>query len=299
MAVRERIPTDHPLIQRVAYGRGPLLLSLPFVVIGVLLGLIGLRVVEVDPASVHAPWGILTAIGAVFALAGLSLLVNALRGMLLRSRRKHLSRMHPERPWLGDWPWDARRGRDEPWRRVLAAWFGFTLFALFQVPFVWWAFLSGEGPWMVKGIVGLFLLICLLVGGTAFHRTMQALRYGSSYVVYEEFPFRLGSEARVRFGPCRFDRLTVDLECVEERFETRGHGKNRSTTNVMNRLHHEQRTLELAPSVPEVDLRFSLPDDPELTTAFVQLPIRYWRLRVRADVPGVDLDTSLLLPVYA
>lgn len=39
--------------------------------------------------------------------------------------------------------------------------------------------------------------------------------------------------------------------------------------------------------------------DPELTTAFVQLPIRYWRLRVRADVPGVDLDTSLLLPVYA
>jgi len=299
MATRERIPADFPLVFRVAFGKGPLLLSLPFIAIGAFVVLVGLRVVPVDPSAVHAPWEVVTAAGAIFALGGVTLLCQALRGLAHRARRREMLRLHPGRPWLGDWPWDARGARDGPWRRMLHAWFGLGLFACFLVPFVWWAFLSGVGPWMVKGIVGFLLLITVYMGGSAVHRTLQALRYGTSYVVYEDFPFRLGGEARLRFGPCGSDALTVSLECIEEKFETRGRGNNRSTTNVMNRLYRDRRTVQPPPGMPEIDLRFPLPDDADLATDFSEVPIRYWRLRVRTEAPGPNLDTTLLVPVYS
>jgi len=96
-----------------------------------------------------------------------------------------------------------------------------------------------------------------------------------------------------RAGPIRFA-----LECVEEYFETRGTGRNRTRTNVMDRLWRDERVVEVPAHMPEADLRFALPDDPDLATDLCGLPIRYWRLHATADAPGVDLDTYLLLPVY-
>ncbi len=301
MAGFERISNDWPLLHRVATRGGPalLLFALPFVGTGVFVALIGLGAVTVDPASVHAPMPVITAVGAAFGLAGVAVAAQGMRATLHAARRRRRELLTGGEAWRVDWPFDANGAVDSPWRHALLGWAFAGFLSLFLSPFVWWGFLSGHGPFLVKLVVGMFASIGVLSIVAALRRTVQALRYGRSYLIYERVPFRLGDELRVRFGPCRFDRLDVALECLLERCETTGTGNNRSNTLVSYRLFADERTLDLAPNTPEVELRLPLPDDPELTTDFSSEAIRYWRVRLRGEAPGIDLTTAMPVPVYA
>ena len=88
------------------------------------------------------------------------------------------------------------------------------------------------------------------------------------------------------------------MRFIEERIETSGTGKNRSSTIVHDVLYEE--TKELAPRMLEAEVRleFALPDNDEWVNRISGTPVRYWELLLEADVPGVDFHVSWPLPVY-
>jgi hypothetical protein len=91
--------------------------------------------------------------------------------------------------------------------------------------------------------------------------------------------------------------LKATWRFVEERFETTGTGKNRTTRQVCYAHFSETRALAPGRTSPEVDLSFTLPDEPEWVTDVTGRPVRYWELVVEADVPGVDFHATFPLPV--
>jgi hypothetical protein len=198
-----------------------------------------------------------------------------------------------------DYEWDEQGSREAVGRKIGGSIVGTVLFGVFLAPFHWWAWLSGQGVLFVQIMVALFELIFLLVVWNALKHMVHALKYGGSYLRFERFPFRLGEELHVRFGPNRFDRVRFTLRCVEEFWETSGSGRNRSKKLVCNRIYSEEQVVDASAATPELDVRFRLPDDPELTTHLAGAPVRYWQLRAQADSPGLDLDVALLVPVYA
>jgi hypothetical protein len=283
-----RIHKNETLSQQVAYGRGAMLLSIPFVVIGGIFTAVGFAGVELEGAN--APMWVIGAFGLAFLLAGLILLANALRSRRAAARR----RAHAGAPpWERDFPWDPAGAKDRALARVASAFLGSLFLAVFLVPFNWWAFLSGEGPLPVEILVGLFDLLLLLVLGNAFYLLAQLAKYGSSRLGFPRFPFFLGERLEVVFSPNRFAEIRFVLRCVEERYETAGESRNL----VCYELHRQERTLEVSALEPEVAVGFELPEEP--ANSLEEPPVRYWELLVEAEEPGVDFATTFVLPVYS
>jgi len=301
MPTRERTRIQNPMTmsQRVAGGWGMLLFSLPFLGIGIFLSLTGFELVPIELEGANAPLWVIGAVGLAFALAGLVVFVNAARGLVHQGRVRERERLHRGRPWMIDYEWDEQGSREAVGRKVGGALLGVMLFGVFLAPFNWWAWGSGQDSLFVQIIVSVFDLIMLLVIWNAVKHMIHALKYGGSYLAFESFPNRLGEELRVRFGPNRFDRVRFTLRCVEEYWETRRCGRERSKSLVSDQVYADVLEIETSTTTSELDVHFTLPDDPELTTHLAGAPVRYWQLRAQAEAPGLDLDVALLVPVYA
>jgi hypothetical protein len=290
---RVRIRKNDTLSQRVAYGRGALLLSIPFVLVGATFAVLGFADVRLKGAN--APMWVIGATGLSFLLAGVLLLANAVRGIRAASRRRALA----DAPaWERDFPWDRSGTTDRTPGRVANAFLGSALLLVFLVPFNWWAFLSGKGPLPVEVFVAFFDLLLLAVLGNAGYLLLQLVKYGRSRLGFRRFPFLTGERLSVVFSPNRFAEVRFVLRCVEERFETTGAGKNRTTSLVCDQIYRDERVLEPGSLLAEVEVEFDLPDEPEWGNRFGEMPLRYWELLVEAEEPGVDFSTSFLLPVY-
>ncbi len=238
---------------------------------------------------------------------GLSLILHGFKGLGRRARVAGLKRAHPDEPWLWDYPWDRYGARDDNRRRVVRAFVGAAFFVLFLLPFNYVGFVMDDVPgrWLWMGIVGLFDLVTLAAIGHAIYLLLRYLKYGTSALSFDAIPFRVGQEAGLRFlGPGRGevpDRVVVTLRAIEERYETRGSGKNRSQRVVCYENYADTRTVEDVRVRWEgrrgLALRFALPAD-AAGTRLSERPPRYWELEVSADVPGVDYKATFLLPVY-
>jgi len=296
--VGKRISKQNSMTYRTGYRGGAALFSLPFLGIGVFFALMGFEVIPVPGDSkVNAPLWVVGFVGLAFALAGLMLLGHGLRGMRHHARRKHIVQIHPNRPWLADYPWDETGIDSRLGARALQNLFGTTIWFVFLVPFHWWAFLSGEGPLMVQVIVGLFALISVFVLWKAVEGVLQWAKFGRCRLRFRTFPFEPGGKLAVQFSPNAFDRLKATLRFVEERVVQSGSGRNRSSRIVHEALYEDAQELEPGALNPEVDIEFELPD--ELVNDISGTPIRYWELKIEADVPGVDFEASFPIPVYA
>jgi hypothetical protein len=281
------------------------LVGLVFLVLGSLVTGIGMHLIPVEESSVNAPRWILTSVGAVFGLVGILILGKGVDRRRRLARRNRLLAARPDEPWHADHTWSPR---GETWSglRPIVRGLGGTLFlALFLVPFNWWAYLSGHGPVMVMIIVGIFdaaLVLSALYVGLLL---LRCLRYGRCELLYESFPFSVGGEVALRFrrsGAAAFRRLTFVLRCVEERVETTGSGKNRSTRVVGYARHEQERVLEEVDgaAVPgkDVPLRFEVPAGAP-GTKLAESPPVYWELTVHGETGGPDLVATFLVPVYS
>jgi hypothetical protein len=290
----ERLGKIDTLSPRLAYGRGAMLLSLPFVAVGATVSVLGFGRFELEGAQ--APHWVIGAFGLSFLAAGIILFANGVRGARAAARRRAL-RDAPV--FERDFPWDPAGARDRAAARVAHAFLASAFLAVFLVPFNYWAYLSGDGPWPVKIGIGLFDAILLVVAGNACHLLGRFLKYGHSRLGFPRFPFFLGDRLEVVFSPNRFARLRFTLRYVMERYETSGHGKSRSTSLACYELWKTERTLEPGVLEPEVKVAFDLPDEPEWGNSLEGTPIRYWEMAVDAEVPGIDFATTFVLPVYS
>ena len=274
-----------------------------FVAAGSTIILVGTKSLHVDPATVHAPYWVLTAAGASFALGGFMVWGMAWKQAAANHSRLEATRRHPDEPALADYPWHPDGFTVSEWTgaaRTVALAIGLSIFLSM---FNWWAF-GANGPWMVKGITGLFDIFGIAMWLKAVQQVWSAIKFGHSKVEFTTFPFRLGKPVFLRWQPRsgvnRVDKGTFTLRCVEEWMERRGSGKDQNAMVVHEEIWSAQWVIEQPCNFPlqdAMELRCDLPPDAQPTNLSADKPV-FWELEVKLSLPGLDFHETYLVPIY-
>ncbi len=283
---------------------GGLLFGLPFVGVGVGTILIGLRLIHVEPKSVHAPYWVLTICGSCFFGAGLALWGAAIRQFLWNRRRVPITNGAPEAVALADYNWNKRGYQPSRWSKVFKASGLAIALTVFLSIFNWWAFFSKYGPFMVKCIVGLFDLILLAVWGQFFLTLARALKFSDSRIDFARFPYSISEPILIRWpapnGISKPVKGSFTLRCLEEWWETTTTGSKRSTYLVKQEIWSGNWQLDPADELLPGKIReFSFaPAAEALPTNFHAPKPIYWEFEVNLEMSGPDFVETYLVPVY-
>jgi len=283
---------------------GGLLFGLPFVGMGAWITLIGLKVVPVNPKSVHAPYWVLAVCGLCFFGAGLAVWCAAIRQFLRNRRRVQPTGGGTEALALADYNWNKRGFEPARWSKVFNALSGAVAITVFLSIFNWWAFFSKDGPLMVKGIVGLFDLILLVLWGNVFLMLARALRFSNSRIDFARFPYSVREPIVIHWpvaaGISQPTKGSFTLRCLEEWWETSGSGKNRSTRLVKEEIWRGTWELDATDQLLAGkfrEFRFVPAAEAVPTNFHAPKPI-YWEFEVKLAMAGPDFVETYLVPVY-
>jgi hypothetical protein len=147
--------------------------------------------------------------------------------------------------------------------------------------------------------------VCFLLGlciiGNAVLRFLRQLKYGSSSLQFERFPFFLGGLLTASLVPnrgiygCR--HVTFTIRCIQERM-TVGEGSTQVREQIWADTFDVNQPTDMRAG-QAIPVTFQLPDDRKLSTALADRPKRYWELEVAAATPGIKYNANFLVPVYA
>jgi hypothetical protein len=274
-----------------------------FVAVGAAIILMGTKVIHVNPASVNAPYWVLTVAGAVFAMGGLWVWSTAWRQFTANRFRLEAARRYPNEPALADYPWHPDGVEVSEWPAFAKSLLGPAALTVFISIFNWWAF-GKHGNFMVKAITGLFDLAAVLMWCQAVRQLGRALKFGHSRVKFASFPFRPSKPVVLRWQPFkginRVNKGTFTLRCVTEWWERHGVGEHQTAALIHEESWSAAWILEQPRnfhSRDDVELRYELPADSQPTNLSAVKPV-YWELVVKLDLPGLDFNETYLVPVY-
>ncbi len=269
-----------------------------FVISGTTVG--ALAVAGELNASPGVPLWLGPVFGGLFALAGASFIAHGAAGLRVQRRARRLRTTHVREPWVWDHPWNESGSTDESGRGIARAIWMSVFLTLFTVPFTWIGFASPERP--VVFAIAAFAMICAVIGciwrvGYLFARRAK---YGVSMLRFRRYPFRIGDEVELHLArPAALagvESPEARLRCVQERYEVRRSGKNRSHVVVAYEVWSATSVAEYQRG--EYVWRFTIPE--ELPgTALSERPPRYWELELAVETDGVDYAGTFLVPVYA
>lgn len=293
-----------PVSRTTIHGKASLVFSLPFLLAGATIVLVALEVIHVDPSTVHAPMWVIGAAGGAFFLAGLSLFAHAVAGLRRMNRLNAQLSTRPNEPWFADYEWNPEglesRGGSSIWTHAL----GLSVMLCFMSIFNWVAF-KEDGFGLFGFVAGFFdLIFAIVIGSLAYKAFIQAT-YGRPTLEFGDFPVRPGQRLRVRITSNRdlgeADSLTARLRFIEERYETRGTGKQRTQVVVCYERYADVQELHGSDARKLVtgglELDFLIPDSAESSELRAR-PALYWDLELHAEIPGPDFKHRFLIPVY-
>jgi hypothetical protein len=267
----------------------------------VFIGLLLAGVIGDLAAQAHAPAWVIGACGLAFGAAGMALVVHGLRGVVRRRAAATRRRAFPMQPWHWDHDWDVRGSTDRGWEESRRALTFAVMASVILAPGNWAMIALDEMPFWAKGVVVLFDFMIAYALWQAAYLTLRTMKYGRPRLRTSRFPLHPGAMAELvleRHGALgTVATLEVTLRCVQERYETRGSGKNRSQTVVSYEMWAETRTVTGEPGRP-LQLRFDIPSHVP-GCALSERPPCYWELHVIGQAPGIDYGGSFVVPVYA
>jgi hypothetical protein len=280
---------------------GAFLFGLAFFAAGTGIGAIGMQWIPVETNSSEVPDFVLPLTGLVFASVGGWIWILAWRENRFRNRLAHQAHRHA---CLADYPWDLRGAQSARWGPVVKGLVILLFFGCFMAPFNWWAFFSDKGHFIVASITVLFDAVLLYGFGAWLVQLTRAIRFGPGRVHWDEFPLPVRGPVRLRWQPgegvTHWSSGRATLRCVEEFYETRGHGKNRR-----KHLCHEEIgsvTIDIPARSqrvghPELTLDFSTPPGCPPTKIQADRPV-FWEVELELETPGVNPKDHFLVPVY-
>lgn len=282
-------------------GSSAALFGLPFLAAGIFLGLMAFNVIQ---AHRHGPAGILVLTGAIFFSAGLFLFLHGVRGIIRKSVYKREAAETPGEPWLFDFHWQREGIKFSAFNAMVGRLVGALVWNLFLVPFFWIGY-TQRGAWLFFGLASLFAVLGIFFWVRWAQMLADLLRYGNSFLAYDEFPYFLGGTLRARLRAPRhlglINSLTLTLRCVQERYITTGSGSDRSSRVVCYELYKDAVTLDQQRlgnyEGAEIPVEFRLPAD-KLPTTLAATPPTYWQIEARGEAHGADYEAYFLVPVY-
>ena len=251
-------------------------------------------------ASPGVPLWIGPVVGGLFALAGVSFIMHGFAGIRVQRRAHRLRATHVREPWVWDHPWNESGSTDESGRRIMRALWMSGFLALFAVPFLWIGFFSPERPTPFAIAAG--AMICAVIGCMwwVVYLFMRRAKYGVSMLRFRRYPFKLGGEVEVHLArPAALAGVESPealLRCVQERYEVRRSGKNRTHVVVAYEVWSTTRAADYQRG--EYVWRFEIPEGLP-GTALSERPPGYWELELKVETAGVDYAGTFLVPVYA
>ena len=147
--------------------------------------------------------------------------------------------------------------------------------------------------------VGLFLIY------KAIHRTLEYRHFGRVLFTMDPFPGAIGGHVGGHIQVKNLDyrrareaqNLSVTLECVYSYVS--GSGKNRSRSESIKWVERGQPKIDNAIEGVNLAFRFDVPEDLPQADVEQSGAYHFWRLSVSAEVPGIDLNRSYNIPVFA
>lgn len=216
-------------------------------------------------------------------------------------------------PWNDKPEWASGRLRSDAASSALLM----GLFALAWNAFAWtviaatweeaWEALRNRepGPWLVW----LFGAIALALAGFALRRLLIWWRFGSTVFAMSAVPGVVGGklegsiQTRIGAGQ-RPTAVVLTLECLNretsDAIGSRGTGERRTSTRTVwsSSLDVDPNQLRVGPEGLSIPVEFWIPDSCTPTVESDPDDEYYWRLRLHADLPGVDLETAWTVPVF-
>jgi hypothetical protein len=133
-------------------------------------------------------------------------------------------------------------------------------------------------------------------------RTLEWRRFGPAPVALDPFPGAIGGDVggtidvNLPYDPnARFSVTLTNL-----RSYVSGSGKNRSRKESANWQDTQVAHATSGSAGTRVSFRFEVPDDLEPSDAIRSTDTYYvWRLNLKAELPGTDIDRDYDIPVYA
>jgi hypothetical protein len=257
------------------------------------------------PSHKNAPNWLLALFGCFFVFGGVFFSLHGLLGVLRKAAYNRNAVANPGQPWLADHHWHKEGISFSAFYAMLGRLMSAILWNAFLVPFFWVG-------WHVPGMGRIFLIaasLFALIGLIFWARWLsmfgELIRYGNSFLAYDSFPYFLGSPFQARLRVSRpldsLEALTVTLRCVQEKYVTRGVGKNRNTQVVCCELYKDVATFtreKLAGAASSyLPISFRLPDN-QPATRLVDTPPTYWEIEARGVSRSSSFEAYFLIPVY-
>lgn len=203
--------------------------------------------------------------------------------------------------WQGRKGWERNAIRSDAQKGTIGIWF----FALLWNGISYTIAIMLLADWRQQEwgalVVLIFPLAGLLLLYHAVKRSLELKRFG--VVVYEmdPYPGAIGGHVGGRLKINNLRELsasyTVLVECVYSYVS--GSGKNRSRKERIEWAEKGHPKAAMTANGMSLDFVFTVPED--LPEAEIEQSGNYyfWRLTVQGDLPGIDLDRSYNIPVFA
>lgn len=276
------------------------LFGLPFLGIGLFMEATSFDLIPSH--GKHAPDWMLSLIGVFFAAPGLFLVIHGIVGLMRRAAHAREAAQYPGQPWYSDYHWHKEGWVFSAFRTMVGRLCAALAWSAFLVPFFW---IGLHGPGMARVFLCGAILFALL-GLIFWYRWAQMLadllRYGNSFLSYDQFPYFLGGRLRARLRAPQhvsdLDELSFTLRCVQEKYVTTG---NRETKVVCYELYKDSLTLTrdqiTGLAGGDIPIEFHLPAD-QRTTTLCYNPPTYWEIEARGRSHTVAYEAHFLAPVY-
>ncbi|MDJ0908334.1 MAG: DUF3592 domain-containing protein [Woeseiaceae bacterium] len=248
-------------------------------------------------------WGIV-GFKSIFVLLfggfGLGILIAAIRAP--KEKDEALPR-YQEAPWLLNDKWQTESVFSDSKSSMWSAWMFAAIWNLISafLPFMIYEEVTGKENYLA--LIGLlFPLIGIGLLVWAIRRTLEWRRFGPTPVSLDPFPGSIGGhvggtiETRLPYDASH--RFFLTLTSVHSFMS--GSGKNRSRHENVLWQHEVLAHTESGVRGTRIAFRFDVPEDlRESEAAPKRESYNLWRLNLRAEIPGTDLDRNFEIPVYA
>ena len=294
-----------PISRTTIHGWSSVLFGLLFVAAGLYIILISFNVIDTPDSKFHVPRYMVAMIGGVFLMPGLFMVIHG----LLSLNYKPIKFLVNASPWDSDYNWNHQKITDRSRSDLIKFFFSTVFIILFLIPFhiFIFKFLGGSKiGYFPKALMIIFDLAVLIIIGTYIKKLFRYLKYGMSSLRFNQFPYFLGNKLELTFminNPLKGAKLiNATLQCIEEKYETRGSGDSKKSVVVCYHLYSESKEIELPliedHSSFQIPIMFDLPEDEIYRTRLKERPPTYWELELKADTDGMDLVKKFLVPVY-
>lgn len=235
----------------------------------------------------------------VFGGVGLGLIVFSVRSPKAADRS---AQEHRDSPWLANEKWTTAKIKSSSKTTMYFAW-GFAVFwniLSAPLPFVVYAEITDGNNW--PAMLGLlFPAIGLGMIFFAVRRTQEWTRFGPAPVSLDPFPGSIGGHVGgtidINLPYAAKNRFSFTLTSIRSYIS--GSGKNRS-----RRENAEWQNSQMARSTQGIKgsrlaFRFEVPPQLTESDAAPEEDTYYlWRLNLKADLDGVDINRDYEIPVY-